>query len=82
MLKMTFIVLIIGMLLASHAIAANQVKTGYAQANGLKMYYEVYGTGKPAVVLHGAYMSTESMRPVIDGLAKTRQVIAGTWQDG
>ncbi len=78
MLKMTFInvVMTIGLLLASPAFAADQVKTGYAQANGLKMYYEVYGTGKPAVVLHGAYMSTESMRPVIDGLAKTRQVIA------
>ena len=78
MLKMTFINIVttIGMLLASPAFAADPVKTGYAQTSGLKMYYEVYGTGKPTVVLHGAYMSTESMRPVIDGLAKTRQVIA------
>ncbi|HET9745366.1 MAG TPA: hypothetical protein VFP97_06635, partial [Chitinophagaceae bacterium] len=32
-----------------------QSKTGYAQVNGLKMYYEVHGSGKPIVLLHGAF---------------------------
>jgi len=78
MLKIALVTVVttLGMLLASPAFATDQAKTGYAQANGLKMYYEVYGSGRPVVVLHGAYMSTESMQPVIDGLAKTRQVIA------
>ncbi|WP_286862610.1 MULTISPECIES: alpha/beta fold hydrolase [Sphingobacterium] len=31
--------------------------TGYADINGLKMYYEVYGKGKPLVLLHGSYMT-------------------------
>lgn len=31
--------------------------TGYADVNGLKMYYEVYGKGKPLVLLHGSYMT-------------------------
>jgi pimeloyl-ACP methyl ester carboxylesterase len=70
------IAIVFGMAFATPASAADPVKTGYAQANGLKMYYEVHGSGKPVVVLHGAYMSAESMRPIIEGLAKARQVIA------
>jgi len=27
-------------------------KTGYAPVNGLKMYYEISGEGKPAVFIH------------------------------
>ena len=27
-------------------------KTGYAPVNGLKMYYEISGKGKPAVYIH------------------------------
>ena len=33
------------------------IDTGYAKVNGLKMYYEVYGDGKPIVLLHGSYMN-------------------------
>jgi hypothetical protein len=29
------------------------IKTGYAPVNGLKLYYEVYGTGQPLVLIHG-----------------------------
>jgi hypothetical protein len=32
-----------------------QTKTGYAQVNGIKMYYEIHGAGKPIVLLHGAF---------------------------
>ena len=32
-----------------------QTKTGYAQVNGIKMYYEIHGAGKPLVLLHGAF---------------------------
>jgi hypothetical protein len=27
--------------------------SGYADVNGIKMYYEIYGEGKPLVLLHG-----------------------------
>jgi pimeloyl-ACP methyl ester carboxylesterase len=30
-------------------------KGQYASVNGLKMYYEIHGTGKPLVVIHGAF---------------------------
>lgn len=51
-------------------------QTGYAPVNGLDVYYEMHGTGKPLVVLHGAFMSTASMGGLITSLAQTRQVIA------
>jgi pimeloyl-ACP methyl ester carboxylesterase/mannose-6-phosphate isomerase-like protein (cupin superfamily) len=48
----------------------------YASVNGLEMYYEIHGTGRPLVVLHGAYMTIETMREIVPSLAETRQVIA------
>jgi pimeloyl-ACP methyl ester carboxylesterase len=49
---------------------------GYASVNGLSMYYEVRGTGRPLVLLHGAYMTIEAMGEIVPSLAETRQVIA------
>ena len=54
-----------------------QAKTGYAPVNGLKMYYEVHGTGKPLVLLHGAFNTINmAFGQLIPGLSKDRQVIA------
>lgn len=51
--------------------------TGYAQVNGLKMYYEVHGSGDPVVLLHGAFMTiTNNWTEWIGELSKTRKVIA------
>ena len=51
--------------------------TGYAPVHGLKMYYEVYGSGEPVVLLHGAFMTiTNNWDGWITELAKTRKVIA------
>ncbi|GLS31171.1 Pimeloyl-ACP methyl ester carboxylesterase [Mesorhizobium albiziae] len=78
MLKMicAAVAVTVGLSVAVPAAVAQPAKKGYADVNGLKMHYEVHGSGRPVMVLHGAYMSTESMKPMIDGLAKTRQVIA------
>src|SRR5437588_118159 len=43
----------------------------YATVNGLKMYYELHGTGRPLVLLHGAF----GWATVYPTLAKDRQVI-------
>jgi pimeloyl-ACP methyl ester carboxylesterase len=59
----------------SPAIAAAdepQAKGKYADVNGLKMYYEVHGTGRPLVMLHGAF----GWAMVFPELDKNRQVIA------
>ena len=51
--------------------------SGYAPVNGSKVYYEVYGTGDPIVLLHGAYMTINSnWSELIPVLSKTRKVIA------
>lgn len=57
------------------AAKAEPVETGYADANGLTMYYEVHGAGAPVVVLHGAYMTSAMMMPLVDRLAESRKVI-------
>ena len=58
----------------SHNISP--VQRGYADVNGLKMYFEVYGKGKPIVLLHGSYMNIPlNWAHVIPMLAKDRKVI-------
>jgi pimeloyl-ACP methyl ester carboxylesterase len=51
--------------------------SGYAPVNGIKVYYEVYGEGRPLVLLHGAFMTIEgNWAELIPELSKTRKVIA------
>ncbi len=52
-------------------------KSGYAPVNGLKLYYEIYGTGQPLVLLHGSFMNIDMcFGEVIPELSKNRQIIA------
>ena len=49
----------------------------FADVNGLKMYYEVRGSGEPLVLIHGGGSTIEtSFGRVMPLLAKTRKVIA------
>jgi pimeloyl-ACP methyl ester carboxylesterase len=49
----------------------------YADVNGINLYYETHGTGRPLVLLHGGLMSGEMFGPVIPALtAAGHQVIA------
>lgn len=51
--------------------------SGYAPVNGIKVYYEVYGAGKPIVLLHGAFYTIGmNWSQLIPELSKTRKVIA------
>jgi pimeloyl-ACP methyl ester carboxylesterase len=57
----------------------SEVTTGYAPVNGLKMYYEVHGSGagRPLVLLHGGVMTIElSFGAMLPALADGRPVIA------
>ena len=59
------------------ASAQETPTVGYAPVNGLKMYYEVHGSGDPVVLLHGAYMTIPgNWTGWIGELSKTRKVIA------
>ena len=36
-----------------------------AVINGLNLYYEIHGTGRPLILLHGGLMSNETFGPVL-----------------
>ena len=77
---------------SNDTIASQRIRrteSGYADINGLKMYYEVYqpagqpvGKGKPPIVLlHGSFMSIPlNWLHIIPLLAKDRKVIAAEMQ--
>ena len=47
----------------------------YAQVNGINLYYETHGSGRPLVLLHGGLMSGEGFGPLLPALAASHQVI-------
>ena len=74
------LMLLIAVVFAASQSNAQQVKpsqSGYAPVNGIKVYYEVYGNGRPIVLLHGAFMTIDmNWGQLIPELSKTRKVIA------
>src|SRR5437773_12417291 len=48
----------------------------YADVNGIKLYYELHGTGRPIVALHGGLGSGEMFAQVMPQLTAHHQVIA------
>jgi pimeloyl-ACP methyl ester carboxylesterase len=49
----------------------------YAPVSGLQLYYEVHGSGRPLVLLHGGLLTIDlSFGPMIPVLARNHQVIA------
>lgn len=60
------------------AVSAKQKPTtSYAPVDGLKMVYEIHGSGEPVVLLHGAFMTiTSNWDGWIGELSKSRNAIA------
>jgi len=48
----------------------------YADVNGIRLYYEIHGSGRPLVLLHGGLMSSAMFGPVIPALAAHHEVIS------
>src|SRR2546428_8647857 len=48
----------------------------YADVNGIKLYYEIHGKGRPLVLLHGGLGAIEMFGPNLTALAANHQVIA------
>jgi pimeloyl-ACP methyl ester carboxylesterase len=48
----------------------------YAEINGLHLYFETYGSGRPLILLHGGLGSGEMFGPVLPALSEHHQVIA------
>lgn len=52
-------------------------RTGYADVNGLHLYYELHGQGSPLVLLHGGLLTIDiNFAGLIPTLARRHQVIA------
>ena len=91
-MKQTFIYFAVAMLIScndinkkgqnyknSNAIMTDSVKfkTAYADVNGISLYYEVHGQGKPLVFIHGGGSTIQSsFERIIPLLAKYYMVIA------
>jgi pimeloyl-ACP methyl ester carboxylesterase len=52
----------------------------YADVNGLHLYYETHGTGRPMILLHGGLGSGEMFGPILPALSENHQVIAPDFQ--
>src|SRR5437868_13495652 len=52
----------------------------YAKVNGINLYYETHGAGRPMILLHGGLMSSETFGPVLPLLSEHHQVIAPDMQ--
>src|SRR5919202_3059348 len=64
------------LLLTGTTLADAQPTGQRVTVNGMRMYYEVSGSGEPLIVLHGAYMNIPSMGAIIPMLARTHRVYA------
>lgn len=82
-LKNTLLVYILLLLVCCNACREKEIsygnnqKTGkYFNIRGFKMYYEVYGTGQPLLMIHGNGGDISSFKDNIPYFAKKYQVIA------
>ena len=48
----------------------------YADINGLNLYYETHGNGRPMILLHGGLGSGEMFGPILPALSENHRVIA------
>jgi pimeloyl-ACP methyl ester carboxylesterase len=48
----------------------------YAEVNGINLYYESLGSGRPMILLHGGLGSSEMFGPILPTLAAEHQVFA------
>jgi pimeloyl-ACP methyl ester carboxylesterase len=67
--------------MTSQTTTENQTKqgstSGYSDVNGLKMYYEIHGQGKPFILIHGGGSTIQTnFEKIIPLLSKNRKVIA------
>lgn len=69
-----FVMLILSLMMME---ANSNAQGKYAEVNGIKMYYEIHGSGHPLVLLHGGGSTIKTtFGTILPELAKTHQVIA------
>ena len=50
-------------------------KAGYARVNGIDLYYAVYGSGRPLIMLHGGFSLGDAFASVMPVIGAGREVI-------
>jgi pimeloyl-ACP methyl ester carboxylesterase len=51
------------------------VEGKYADVNGVHLYYEIHGTGRPLIMLHGGLGAGETFGPILPALGEGHQLI-------
>jgi pimeloyl-ACP methyl ester carboxylesterase len=71
------LILSLTLLIMTSNLSNAQTTGKYASINGIKMYYEVHGTGSPLVLIHGGGSTIKTnFSRIMPELAKTHKVIA------
>jgi pimeloyl-ACP methyl ester carboxylesterase len=47
----------------------------YAEVNGINLYFEIHGAGRPLILLHGGLGAGETFGPILPALSEGHQVI-------
>jgi pimeloyl-ACP methyl ester carboxylesterase len=68
--------LCIALFACAHGAPAPQPVRAYAEVNGLHMYYEIHGQGRPILLLHGGIGGISFWSKTLPALAKEHRVIA------
>ena len=55
--------------------SATATPTGWITVNGVRLYYELHGSGEPLVLVHGSWGDARSWRLVVPGLAESFRVV-------
>jgi pimeloyl-ACP methyl ester carboxylesterase len=55
--------------------SAPATPTGTIDVNGVRLYYELHGSGEPLVLVHGSWGDARSWRLVVPGLAESFRVV-------
>ena len=58
----------------------NKDAGNYTVLNGVKLYYEIYGSGDPLILLHGNGGNIEGLKYQIEYFSKNYKVIASGLQ--
>ena len=61
--------------MTTESIKHEKVAGHYADVNGINLYYEIHGTGRPMILLHGGLMMGESFGPILPLMTQGHQVI-------
>jgi pimeloyl-ACP methyl ester carboxylesterase len=80
MIRSTLATIAIALVATTGTCADDAPRGDYAAVNGMRIYYEVSGSGDPIIVLHGAYMNIPAMGEIIPRLAESHTVYALEFQ--